>query len=109
LFIFVPIINPLKVLRMAKFINVTVNSVDRIFSAENVITTERTAATTTVITYNNIAGYDTCTFTHASDASTDKVVDAINDAIIAAHGNSKRPDVVIDVVLPVAVSGVVFS
>lgn len=94
---------------MAKFINVTVNAIDRIFSAENVITTERTAATTTVITYNNLAGYDTCTFTHASDAATSKVVDAINDAIIAAHGNSKRPDVVIDVVLPVAVSGVVFS
>ena len=94
---------------MAKFINVTVNSVDRIFSAENVITTERTAATTTVITYNNVSGYTTCTFTHASDAATDKVVDAVNNAVIAAHGNSKRPDVVIDVVLPVAVSGVAFT
>jgi hypothetical protein len=103
-------INPLKVLRMAKFINVTVNGTDRIFSAENVITTERTAATTTAITYNHQqSGFDVCTFTHSSDASTDKVVDAINNAIIAAHGNSKRPDVVIDVVLPVEVSGVAFA
>jgi hypothetical protein len=95
---------------MAKFIKVTVNGTDRIFSAENVITTERTAATTTVITYNHQqSGFDVCTFTHSTDASTDKVVDAINDAIIAAHGNSKRPDVVIDVDLPVAVSGVAFS
>lgn len=94
---------------MAKFINLTVNGTDRIFSAENVITTERTAATTTVITYNNLTGYTTCTITHASDAATEKVVNAVNNAIIAAHGNSKRPDVVIDVVLPVAASGVVFS
>jgi hypothetical protein len=94
---------------MAKFIKLTVGSADRIFSAENVITTARTLATETVITYNNVSGYTTCTITHDSDAATDKVVNAVNDAIIAAHGNSKRPDVVIDVVLPVAVSGVLFT
>jgi len=95
---------------MAKFLNITVNGTERIFSAENIITTERTAATTTVITYNHQqSGLDVATFTHASDAATDKVVDLFNDAIIAAHGNKNRPDVIIDVTLPVAISGVVFS
>jgi hypothetical protein len=95
---------------MAKFLKVNVNGTDRLFSAENVITTQRTGATTTVITYNHQqAGNDVCTFTHSSDASTAKVVDAINDALIAAHSNQSRPAVVIEVALPVAVSGVAFS
>ncbi len=105
--IFVPNI---KGFTMAKFLQITVNGTDRIFSAENIITTERTAATTTVITYNHQqSGFDVCTFTHSSDAATDKVVDAINNAIIAAHGNKSRPDVIIEVALPVTVSGVAFS
>ena len=95
---------------MAKFLKITVDGTDRIFSAENIITTERTLATTTVITYNHQqSGFDVCTFTHSSDAATDKVVDAINNAIVAAHGNKNRPNVVIEVDLPVAVSVVAFS
>jgi hypothetical protein len=95
---------------MAKFLKIKVGGVDRLFSAENVITTQRTGATTTVITYNHQqAGFDICTLTHSSDASTAKVVDAINDAILLAHSNKSRPVVSTEVVLPVAVSGVVFS
>ena len=95
---------------MAKFLNITVNGVERLFSAENVITTERTAATTTVITYNHQqSGLDVCTFTHASDAATSKVVDAINSALLLAHSNKSKPTIVIEVTLPVAVSGVAFS
>lgn len=95
---------------MAKFLKINVNGTDRLFSAENIITTQRTGTTTTVITYNHQqAGNDVCTFTHSSDASTAKVVDAINDALISAHSNQSRPAVVIEVALPVAVSGVAFS
>lgn len=95
---------------MAKFLKITVGGTDRIFSAENIITTERTAATTTVITYNHAqSGMDVLTLTHSSDAATDKVVDAVNDAIILAHGNKTKPDVIVKVDLPVAVSGVAYA
>jgi hypothetical protein len=95
---------------MAKFLQILVGSATRIYSAENIITTERTAATTTVITYNHAqAGFDILTLTHATDAATTKVVDLINTGIAQAHKRKSDPDVFIKVTLPVAVSTAVFS
>jgi hypothetical protein len=95
---------------MAKFLQITVGGTDTIFSAENVITTARTAATTTTITYNHAqSGFDVLTLTHASDATTSRVVNAINTALLQAHSGKRTPDVVYPVTLPVAVSGAAFA
>lgn len=95
---------------MAKFIEILVGTTYRRFSAENIITTERTAATTTTITYNHAqATFDVLTLTHTTDASTTKVVDALNTTIEQVHSPDARPDVVRRVNLPVAVSGVAFA
>lgn len=98
---------------MAKFLKITVNSVIRTFTAENIITTERTAATTTVITFNHAqAGFDTLTLTHATDAAytyPNNVVGILDTAILSVHAGERKPDVYTTVTLPVAVSTAVFS
>lgn len=95
---------------MAKFIQITVSGTVRTFSAENIITTERTAATTTVITYNHaLSEFDVLTLTHSSDAATSRVVDAVNNAIFATHSGKYSPNSYVKVDLPVDVSTAVFS
>lgn len=95
---------------MAKFLRIAVGGTVRTYTAENIITTERLTATTTAITFNHAqAAFDVLTLTHASDATTPKVVAAVDNAIQLAHNNKSRPDVFITVALPVAVSTAVFS
>lgn len=98
---------------MSKFITTAVGTEpDLLLSAENVLTVTRTDATHTFIQYNSAqAGFDTCTFTHTTDAATTKVRDAIKAAILGVHSGQNRPNVSQQVVLPtgVTVSGVVFS
>ena len=95
---------------MAKFLRILVGGETLTFSAENIIRTQRTAATTTVITYNHAqATADVLTLTHASDAATAKVVSILDSAIFDLHSNRTRPDCYKVVSLPVAVSTAVLS
>ena len=98
---------------MAKFIQMTVGGATRTYTAENIITVERTTATTTVITYNHAqAGFDTLTLTHATDAAFTyplNVAGVLTEAILDVHAGLRKPDVYATVTLPVAVSGAVFS
>jgi len=95
---------------MAKFLTLTVGGVPRIFSAENIITCERTAATTTTITYfTGSTSTDVLTLTHSTDAAFAvgaRVVDAIQDAIIDLFDPTQKKVGSFPIVLP---SGVTVS
>lgn len=72
---------------MAKFMIIRVGDVDRLFSAENVITVASTAATTTAITYSTgSASTDILTLTHTDDSAADpQVFQAVNTTLLALH------------------------
>jgi len=93
---------------MAKFLTLTVNGATRIFSAENIITCERTAATTTTITYcTGSTSTDILTLTHSTDAgfaTGAQVVDAVRSTIIALHDPTQKKVAQLPVTLPTGVT-----
>jgi hypothetical protein len=70
-------------------------STDRMFSTENLMYTTRTDENNTEVKYNHAqAAMDTLSLVHQSDASTEKVVDSMNNLVNEIFSGSRSGEVI---------------
>ena len=99
---------------MKKFISIPVTSADDlVLDCDAVVTCLRASSTTTDIIVRGGTGTETAgqklQLTHAADTATASVAKSIMDAIVASYANNKRPDVLLEVTPPKAVSAVAIA
>lgn len=97
---------------MAQFLRIAVTSEgNQLISARGVKLVEQASTTTTVITYGSgSTGADVITITHAAEEAGGYTSrDAIQQALIDAHDSRFNPNVVIDVTMPLVVSGIAIA
>jgi hypothetical protein len=70
---------------------------ERLFSAENIVTTTRVSENSSTIEYNHAqSGFDSLRIAHTSDASTTKVMDSINELVSEIFSGKRAGAVVSD-------------
>jgi hypothetical protein len=67
---------------------------ERMFSTENIIYTVRTDEYNTDLVYKHEAANNLLTFTHPSDATSEHVVDTLNNLLSDIHSGKTYPNVV---------------
>jgi hypothetical protein len=67
---------------------------ERMFSTENIIYTVRTDEYNTDLVYKHEAAANLLTFTHPSDATSEYVVDTLNNLLSDVHSGKTYPNVV---------------
>ena len=67
---------------------------ERMFSTENIIYTVRTDEYNTDLVYKHEAANNLLTFTHPSDATSEYVVDTLNNLLSDVHSGKTYPNVV---------------